>query len=47
MAKGVYKITDEFEQQLANYTGAKYVVTVDNMSNGLFLASNQDLFGNT
>ena len=38
MAKGVYKITDEFEQQLANYTGAKYVVTVDNMSNGLFLA---------
>ena len=38
MANGVYKITDEFEQQLANYTGAKYVVTVDNMSNGLFLA---------
>ena len=38
MANGVYKITDEFEHQLANYTGAKYVVTVDNMSNGLFLA---------
>ena len=38
MANGVYKITDEFEQQLTNYTGAKYVVTVDNMSNGLFLA---------
>jgi dTDP-4-amino-4,6-dideoxygalactose transaminase len=36
--KNVYDITDEFEQQLANYTGAKYVVTVDNMSNGLFLA---------
>ncbi len=38
MANGVYKITDEFEEQLAHYTGAKYVVTVDNMSNGLFLA---------
>ena len=36
--KNVYDITDEFEHQLANYTGAKYVVTVDNMSNGLFLA---------
>ena len=36
--KNVYDITDEFEQQLSNYTGAKYVVTVDNMSNGLFLA---------
>ena len=36
--KNVYDITDEFEQQLANYTGAKYVVTLDNMSNGLFLA---------
>ena len=38
MANGIYQITDEFEHQLANYTGAKYVVTVDNMSNGLFLA---------
>jgi len=38
MAYGVYKNTEEFEQQLANYTGAKYVVTLDNMSNGLFLA---------
>ena len=38
MANGVYKITDEFEEQLAYYTGAKYAVTVDNMSNGLFLA---------
>ena len=38
MSKGVYKITDEFEQQLAVYTGAKYVVAVDNMSNALFLA---------
>ena len=38
MANGIYKITEEFEEQLAHYTGAKYAVTVDNMSNGLFLA---------
>ena len=38
MANGVYKITDDFEEALAKYTGAKYVVTVDNMSNALFLA---------
>ena len=38
MSKGIYKITDEFEEELAHYTGAKYSVTVDNMSNGLFLA---------
>ena len=38
MANGIYKITEEFEQELAKYTGAKYVVTLDNMSNGLFLA---------
>ena len=38
MAQGIYKVTDDFEKELARYTGAKYVVTVDNMSNGLFLA---------
>ena len=38
MANGIYKITDEFEEKLAHYTGAKYAVTLDNMSNGLFLA---------
>ncbi len=38
MANGIYKITDDFEQMLAQYTGAKYVVTLDNMSNALFLA---------
>jgi dTDP-4-amino-4,6-dideoxygalactose transaminase len=38
MANGVYKITEEFEKALADYTGAKYVVTVDNQSNALFLA---------
>ena len=36
--KTIYDVTDEFESQLAQYTGAKYVVTVDNMSNALFLA---------
>ena len=38
MANGVYKITEDFEKQLSDYTGAPYVITVDNMSNGLFLA---------
>tara|TARA_R110001599_G_scaffold316164_1_gene525242 strand:- start:155 stop:793 length:639 start_codon:yes stop_codon:yes gene_type:complete len=38
MGKGVYIVTEEFEQRIADYTGAKYAVTVDNQSNGLFLA---------
>jgi dTDP-4-amino-4,6-dideoxygalactose transaminase len=38
MANGVYKITEEFENKVAEYTGAKYVVAVDNQSNALFLA---------
>ena len=38
MANGVYQITDDFEKELGNYTGAPYVVTLDNMSNALFLA---------
>jgi dTDP-4-amino-4,6-dideoxygalactose transaminase len=38
MGKGVYRITEEFEERLSEYTGAPYVVTVDNASNGLFLA---------
>lgn len=37
MANGVYKITEEFEEKLAKYTGAPHVVTVDNQSNALFL----------
>ena len=36
--KNVYDITNEFEKKLSEYTGAPYVVTVDNASNGLFLA---------
>ena len=35
---GVYRITEEFEAKLADYTGARYVITVDNASNALFLA---------
>jgi dTDP-4-amino-4,6-dideoxygalactose transaminase len=38
MANGIYKITEDFEEKLADYTGAKYVVTLDNMSNAIFLA---------
>jgi dTDP-4-amino-4,6-dideoxygalactose transaminase len=38
MANGVHKITEEFEKALADYTGAPFVVTVDNQSNALFLA---------
>ena len=36
--KNIYSITEEFEKALCNYTGAPYCVTVDNASNGLFLA---------
>lgn len=36
--KNVYDITNEFEKRLGDYTGAPYVVTVDNQSNALFLA---------
>jgi dTDP-4-amino-4,6-dideoxygalactose transaminase len=38
MANGIYKITEDFEKALGDYTGAPYVVTVDNQSNALFLA---------
>jgi dTDP-4-amino-4,6-dideoxygalactose transaminase len=38
MANGVYKITEDFEKELSDYTGAPYVITVDNQSNALFLA---------
>jgi dTDP-4-amino-4,6-dideoxygalactose transaminase len=33
-----HKITADFESALSEYTGAPYVVTVDNQSNALFLA---------
>jgi len=38
MANGIYKITEEFEKAISDYTGAPYAITVDNQSNALFLA---------
>jgi len=38
MTKGVYRITEEFEEAIAEYTGSKYVVAIDNASNALFLS---------
>jgi dTDP-4-amino-4,6-dideoxygalactose transaminase len=37
MANGVHQITADFEKELAKYTGAPYVICVDNQSNALFL----------
>ena len=36
-AQGIYRITEDFEKALSDYTGAPYVVTVDNASNALYL----------
>jgi len=36
--KNVYDVTNEFERKLGEYTGAPYVVCVDNASNALFLS---------
>ena len=38
MVEGVHKITQSFEEEISKYTGAKYTVALDNMSNALFLA---------
>ena len=38
MANGVHKITEDFEKELCDYTGSKYAIALDNMSNALFLA---------
>jgi dTDP-4-amino-4,6-dideoxygalactose transaminase len=38
MAVGAHKITEDFESALSKYTGAPFVVTVDNQSNAIFLA---------
>lgn len=37
-ASGIYKVTQDFEEMVASYTGAPYAVAVDNASNALFLA---------
>lgn len=38
MAIGIYNVTQQFEEAIAEYTGSPYCVCVDNMSNALFLA---------
>lgn len=38
MANGIYKITEDFEKALCDYTGALYAVALDSQSNGLFLS---------
>jgi dTDP-4-amino-4,6-dideoxygalactose transaminase len=37
-SKGIYKVTEDFEAKLCDYTGSPYAVTIDNASNALFLA---------
>ena len=37
MANGIYKITEDFENALSDYTGAPYVVTVDKTSQDVHL----------
>jgi dTDP-4-amino-4,6-dideoxygalactose transaminase len=38
MAQGVHKITEEFEKKISEYTGAPFVVAIDNQTNALFLS---------
>jgi len=38
MAEGVYKVTEQFEESLCEYTGAPFAVAIDNQTNALFLA---------
>ena len=38
MAQGVHKVTEDFEKLVSEYTGAPYVIALDNMSNAMFLA---------
>jgi dTDP-4-amino-4,6-dideoxygalactose transaminase len=37
-ASGIYKVTQDFEEMVAKYTGSPFAVAVDNASNALFLA---------
>ena len=38
MAEGIHKVTEQFEEALARYTGAPFAVALDNASNALFLS---------
>lgn len=37
-AQGIYRITEDFENSIAGYTGAPYCVALDNASNAIFLS---------
>ncbi len=37
MAQDIHVVTEQFEKEISKYTGAPYVVCVDNQSNALFL----------
>lgn len=47
MAEAVYKITEQFEQVVSDYTGAPYAVAVDSCTSALFLALNYKQYKNT
>ena len=38
MSAGPYQATDNFEKALSEYTGARFAICLDNMSNALFLS---------
>ena len=38
MAQGIYKVTEDFEQLLCEYTGAPYAVALDSQTNAIFLS---------
>jgi dTDP-4-amino-4,6-dideoxygalactose transaminase len=38
VAEGIYRISEQFEEELCKYTGSKYAAVVDNQSNALFLS---------
>lgn len=38
MATGIYKVTEDFEKLIGEYTNTPYVVALDNQSNALFLS---------
>ena len=38
MASGIYKVTEQFEEELAKYTGAKYVCCFDSNSSAMWVS---------
>ena len=38
MSKRIYKVVEDFEEEICKYTGAPFAVALDNASNALFLA---------